>query len=169
MKRFYRISAVAFLLALTGVSALAQFKPSVLTAEEVKKAVPKDYYYRGQSASVQVRNAAGIKASSDGKMVLASLVDTSGYAADVQAKYMGLFVTEIKLSIGDASLAPGQYGFGFTKDGKFVITDVGANEIVSASYQTDDNLKRPVPLQITSEGDGFRLYQGKHWVSIKLQ
>jgi hypothetical protein len=169
MKRFYRISAVAFLLALTGVSALAQFKPSVLTAEEVKKAVPKDYYYRGQSASVQVRNAAGIKASSDGKMVLAGLVDTSGYAADVQAKYMGLFVTEIKLSIGDASLVPGQYGFGFTKDGKFVISDVGANQIVSASFQTDDNLKRPVPLQITQEGDGFRLYQGKHWVSIKLQ
>ncbi len=55
----------------------AQAKPGLLTPEEVKKAVPSAYFFRGQSAPVQVRNSAGFRAQGD-KLVLAGFVDTSG-------------------------------------------------------------------------------------------
>src|SRR3989442_13709369 len=51
-------------------------------------------------------NSAGFSDSS-GKLVLAGLVDTSGYAADLQAKYQGFLITEVKLSIEGTDLAPG--------------------------------------------------------------
>ena len=82
----------------------AQQKPGVLSADEVRKVVPATYFFRGQSASVQLRNSAGFSVP-DGKLVLAGLVDTSGYASDVQAKYQGFLITEVKLNIEGTELA----------------------------------------------------------------
>jgi hypothetical protein len=145
-----------------------QAKTGVLSADDVKKVVPKDYFFRGQSAPVQLRNSAGIRSQGD-KLVLTALVDNSGYAADVQAKYQGLLITEVRLDIEGSSLSPGEYGFGFTKDGKFVVMDVGANDLLSAVVKTDDNLPRPVPLTILEEGGAYRLYAGKKWVELRIQ
>ena len=170
MKSFHRLVAPILLAMLFASAAAAQqAKPGVLSSDDVKKFAPKDYYFRGQSAPVQVRNSAGIRATSDGKLVLAGLVDTSGYAADVAQKYQGFLITEVKLDIGGSSLAPGEYGFGFSKDGKFLVMDVGANDLFSAAANTDDNLKRPVPLKIVEDGGAYRLYAGKKYVSIKTQ
>jgi hypothetical protein len=161
------ISLVFFLISTVALG--QQAKPGLLSVEETKKAAPKDYFFRGQSAPVQARNTAGIRATADGKLILAGLVDNSGYAADVAQKYQGFLITEVKLDIGGSALAPGQYGFGFTKDGKFVVTDVGANDLFSVAANTDDSLRRPVPLKIAEEGGAYRLYSGKKWVSVKIQ
>ena len=56
-----------------------QPKAGVLSGDEIKKVVPGVYFFRGQSAPVQLRNSAGFSAP-DGKLVLAGLVDTAGYA-----------------------------------------------------------------------------------------
>src|SRR5579871_1969096 len=96
-----------------------EMAPHVLTAEQVKKAVPSEYFFRGQKAPVQLRNAVGFQLA-DSKMMLAALVDASGYSTAIQQKYQGLLITEVKLVIGGSKLAPGEYGFGFTSDGKFV-------------------------------------------------
>ncbi|MBS1850402.1 MAG: hypothetical protein JST79_05790 [Acidobacteria bacterium] len=159
---------IAFLLALitAGLASAQQAKPGVLTAEETKKAAPATYFFRGQSAPVQIRNAGGFRLSGD-KLVLAALVDTSGYASDVQAKYQGLLITEVKLSIEGTSLAPGQYGFGFSQDGKFLVLDVGANDLFTVSAHNDDKLAHPVPLKVVADGAGYRLYAGRKWVSLK--
>jgi hypothetical protein len=145
-----------------------QARIGVLGADDLKKALPKDYFFRGQSAPVQLRNSAGIRSQAD-KLVLAALVDNSGYAADLQAKYQGLLITEVKLDIEGSSLSPGEYGFGFTKDGKFVVMDVGASDLLSASVKIDNSLQRPVPLKIVENGGAYRLYAGKKWVEIKIQ
>lgn len=151
------------------IAALAQeIKPGVLSADDLKRVAPSVYFFRGQSATVQIRNAGGF-AGSDGKLVLAALVDTSGYAADVQAKYQGLLITETKLNVGGTSLGPGQYGFGFTKDGKFLVMDVGANDLFKADVQSDDKLTHPVPLKIAADGTSYRLYAGRKWVALKPQ
>lgn len=165
-KRLYAIALSLCLL--TTAFAAAQAKPGVLTADEVKKAVPPSYFFRGQSAPTQVRNSGGFRVAPD-KLVLAGFVDTSGYAADVQAKYQGLFITEVKLDVGGKELAPGAYGFGFSKDGKFLVMDVGANDLFSVSTQNDDKLTHPVPLKVVADGDGYRLYAGRAWVSLKVK
>jgi hypothetical protein len=51
-------------------------------------------------------------------------VDTSGYSTDVAAKYQGFLITEIKLNIEGSELPPGEYGFGFSKEGQFTVMDV---------------------------------------------
>ena len=143
-------------------------KAGLLSGDEVKKFAPKDYFFRGQSAPVQIRNTSGIRAQG-GKMVLAGLVDTSGYASDVKAKYQGLFITEVKLDIEGSSVNPGEYGFGFTQDGKFILMDVAANDLLSVSAKSDDNLHRAVPLKIAEEAGAYRLYAGKKYVTLKLE
>ena len=142
----------------------AQHRAGVLTPAEVQQVVPSAYFFRGQSASVQLRNAVGFRDSSD-RYVLAALVDTSGYSTDIQEKYQGLFITEVKLKVGDAFLAPGAYGFGF-KDNKFMILDVSSSEILSVPFKTDDSLAHPVPLKLTADGVSYRLYAGKKWVLL---
>jgi hypothetical protein len=158
-----------FIFALLTYVTIAQApKAGVLSSEDLKRAVPVAYFFRGQSASVQLRNSVGFS-NSDGKLVLAGLVDTSGYAADVQAKYQGFLITELKLSVEGTELAPGQYGFGFSKDNKFLVMDVGANDVLSVSAKLEDKLAHPVPLKIVEDGNGYRLYAGRKWVTLKTQ
>ncbi len=151
------------------VSALAQqASKHILSADEVKKAVPTEYFFRGQKAPVQLRNAVGFQLA-DGKITLAALVDASGYSTAIQQKYQGLLITETKLDIGGSSLPPGQYGFGFTADGKFVVMDVANADVLSASAQTDSALQHAVPLKLIVDGDGYKLYAGKKWIALKSE
>jgi hypothetical protein len=150
-------------------SAVAQpASKHVLSSDELKKAVPTEYFFRGQKAPVQLRNAVGFQLA-DGKMMLAALVDTSGYSTAIQQKYQGMLITETKLNIGGSELKPGQYGFGFTADGKFVVMDVANNDVLSAASQTDQTLIHAVPLKLVEDGAGYKLYAGKKWVGIKAE
>jgi hypothetical protein len=160
---------IAFLTLLLSLAfAQEKTKPAgVLNSADLKAVVPANYFYRGQSASVQLRNAGGIR-TKDGKYVLAGMVDTSGYAADIAQKYQGFLITEVKVDVEGTALGPGQYGFGFTAD-KFVVTDVGANDVFSVSFKQDENLKRAVPLKIVEDAGAYRLYAGKKYVTLKAE
>jgi hypothetical protein len=149
---------------LGGLFAVAQSPSPILGADEIKKIVPGAFFFRGQSAPVQLRNSVGFKAAD--KFVLAGLVDTSGYSSAIREKYQGFLITEVKLDVEGSSLPAGQYGFGF-KDGKFLVMDVGANDLFDVAAHRDQNLRRAVPLKMVAEGEGYRLYAGKDWISIK--
>jgi hypothetical protein len=161
--------AAVFVVLAASVSVFAQqAKPvGVVASAELKKLVPADYFYRGQSATVQLRNSGAIR-TKDQKYILAALVDTSGYSTDVADKYQGLLITEVKVKVEGSELAPGQYGFGFVGD-KFSVTDVGANDVFSVSSKVDADLKRPVPLKIVGEGGEYRLYHGKKYVTVQVE
>ena len=156
----------AVVLTLIGCAIAQQASKHILSSDELKKAVPTEYFFRGQKAPVQLRNAVGFQLA-DGKMMLAALVDASGYSTAIQQKYQGMLVTESKLNIGGSSLPPGQYGFGFAADNKFVAMDVANSDVLSASYQTDQALQHAVPLKLVADGDGYKLYAGKKWIAVK--
>lgn len=164
-----RFSVLGLLLAaLLGSSLAQQASKHVLSSDELNKAVPSEYFFRGQKAPVQLRNAVGLELA-DGKMALAALVDASGYSTAIQQKYQGMLITEMKLSIGGAELAPGEYGFGFTPDGKFVVMDVANNDVLSVAYAANPQLQHAVPLKLEADGSGYKLYAGKKWVGIKVE
>jgi len=165
MKTFPAVLAGLCLLASIGFAQQAK-KAGVFGAEEVKGLTPATFFFDGQSAQVQVRNTVGFR-TPGGKTVLVGLMDVSGYATDVQQKFQGLFITETKLDIGGSKLVPGEYGFGFTKDGKFYILDVAANDVLSTSVSNDDNVAHPVPLKIVEDGGAYKLYSGRKWVALK--
>lgn len=153
-------------LTLIGCAVAQQVSKHVLSSDELKKAVPTEYFFRGQKAPVQLRNAVGFQLA-DGKMMLAALVDASGYSTAIQQKYQGMLITETKLNVGGSSLPPGQYGFGFAADNKFVVMDVANSDVLSASYQTDQALQHAVPLKLVEDGTGYKLYAGKKWIAVK--
>lgn len=168
MNRHARVGLVFAVVLATFLLNAQQAKPGLLNSEELKKALPATYFFGGQSAPVQLRNSAGFR-TPQGQLVLAGLVVTSGYASDMAAKYQGLLISETKLQIEGSDLVPGAYGFGFTKEGKFLVMDVGTHDVLSVASKPDENLKHPVPLKITAEEGGYRLYAGKQWVSLKTE
>jgi len=168
MKSYRWITPWLLLLMVAASAVCQQASKHVLTSDELKKAVPSEYFFRGQKAPVQLRNAVGFQLA-DGKMMLAALVDASGYSTAIQQKYQGMLVTETKLSIGDSTLPPGQYGFGFTADGKFLVMDVANTDVLTTTSQADQALQHAVPLKLVEDGSAYKLYAGKKWIGIKLE
>lgn len=143
----------------------AQGGATVLTVADAQKLLPASVFYRGQSATTQLRNSGGVKFA-DGFYVLATLVDTSGYSTGLAAKYQAYFIVEVPINVGGKSLPAGVYGAGFIGD-KFVLTDVGAHDVLTVSAGEDAGLKRPMPLQVVANAaGGFRLYAGRKYVSF---
>src|SRR5215469_1125292 len=168
MKKIRSMTLPVLILILAASAWSQQVSKHVLSADEVKRATPTEYFYRGQKAPVQLRNAVGFQ-QADGKMTLAALVDASGYSTAIQQKYQGLLITENKLDIGGSTLGPGEYGFGFTGDGKFMVMDVANSDVLSAGYQTEQALQHAVPLKLVADGEGYKLYAGKKWIAIKAE
>lgn len=157
------VGVVSAAVMVTTVSVRAQGGGTILKPADTEKLLPATVFYRGQSATTQLRNSGGVKFA-DGFYVLATMVDTSGYSTDLQSKYQAWFVTEVPIKVGGQSLPPGVYGVGFV-GGKFVVADVGAHDVLSVSSGEDAELKRPMPLQVLANpAGGFRLYALRHYV-----
>lgn len=142
----------------------AQQSITIITGAELTRIVPSAFYFQGLSAPTQMRNSAAARFGAN-RYVVSGLVDTTGYAADVRAKYEGFFITDSPIKINGADLAVGAYGFGFSDDGKMQILDLAGNQVLSISTTKDNNLRRPRPLMMTA-ADGLRLYSGKDYVTI---
>jgi hypothetical protein len=143
-------------------------KETVLKAADISsKLFPDRVFFRGQTASVQMRNTGGVRYADD-FLVLAGLVDNSGYSTGIREKYQGYLITEVPLEIGGQALKPGAYGFGFLESSKFVVLDLGSNDLFQTASTKDEALKRAVPLQVTAASDAgkYRLYKGKEYVEF---
>ena len=164
MARVMTCAAVMVALGASGWVRAQSGANTVLKPAELQKLLPATVYYDGQSAPVQLRNSAGVKFT-DGHYTLASLVDTSGYSTGLAAKYQGYLIAEVPLRIGGKLLPAGAYGFGFLDGGKFLVTDVGGHDVLTAQTTTDSAMNRPRPLRVTVDAvGGFRLYAGRNYV-----
>lgn len=161
---------------LTGLAALviscslpllvaAQGPATILAGADLTRVVPPGFYFQGLTAPTQMRNSAAARFGTN-RYVIAGLVDTSGYAADVRAKYEGFLITDSSITINGSKLGVGAYGFGFSNDGKLNVLDLAGNEILSVSTTKDKQLKRPRPLMMIKSGNGIRLYSGKDYAVI---
>jgi hypothetical protein len=158
------LSALVILVSLPFLAA-AQDQVAILSGPDLTRVTPTGFYYQGLSAPTQMRNAAAARFGAS-RYVIAGLVDTSGYAAEVRAKYEGFLITDSAITINGSELGVGAYGFGFTNDGKLNILDLAGNEVLSVSTTKDTQLKRPRPLMMTKSANGIRLYNGKDYAEI---
>jgi len=166
--RYYKFATTAVCTAIlfltSGLSFSQAGAPTILHPADTAKLLPDSVFFRGQSATVQKRNSAGIHFVDD-MFVLTSLVDNSGYSSGVQQKYQAYFITEVPLDFSGQTLKPGAYGVGIVKD-HFIVMDIGAHDLFTAPVAHDDELKRPTPLQLNPDGDHYRLYFGRDYVSF---
>jgi len=176
MKRSFTILFAAVVLAISSIPfAFAQkatdttpSKQGILNAADVGgKIFPDKVFFRGQCATVQARNSAGVRYSDD-FLVLAALVDASGYASGLKEKYQGYLMTEVPIDVGGQTLKPGAYGFGFIEGNKLVVMDLGANDVFQVSSTKDTEMKRPIPFQFVagSAAGTYRLYKGRDYVEF---
>jgi hypothetical protein len=147
------------------VPVLAQDKATILTGAELTRTVPAAFYFQGQSAPTQMRNSAAARFGSN-RFVIVGMVDTSGYSAEIRARYEGFFITDSSITVGGEMLSTGAYGFGFSSDGKLNIIDLANNNVISVAITKDSALRRPRPLMMTIDGTNVRLYRGRDYVVI---
>ncbi|HEX5733467.1 MAG TPA: hypothetical protein VF131_11595 [Blastocatellia bacterium] len=166
MSRLFSNSLFAVILIACATStAIAQEQPVVLAGAELTRVVPSSFYFEGQSAPTQMRNAAAARFGPK-RHVIAGLVDTSGYSSEIRAKYEGFVITDSAIAVGGADLGVGAYGFGFSNDGKFNVFDVAGNRLLSVDAAKDSEIRRPRPLMMVKSSDGLRLYSGRNYVII---
>jgi hypothetical protein len=169
MKSWKRYSLTGFIILVISCSIPvlvgAQDRATVLMGADLSRVVPPGFYFQGLTAPTQMRNSTAARFGSN-RYVIAGLVDTSGYAADVRAKYEGFLITDSPITINGSDLGVGDYGFGFSNEGKLNILDLAGNEILSVSTTKDNQMKRPRPLMMSKSGDGIRLYSGKDFAVI---
>ena len=149
-------------------AATAQDSATVLSGPELSRVVPPGFYFQGLSAPTQLRNSAAVRFGKD-RYVISGLVDTSGYSADVRAKYVGFLITDSPITLNGETLPAGAYGFGFATEGKMTIMDVGGKDLLSVAVTNDKALRRPRPLMMSADPGGVRLYNGKDYVVIAAQ
>jgi hypothetical protein len=162
------LTTVSFSQSQTPGAATPEPEAILKPAEVSPKLLPEMVFFRGQTAPVQQRNSGGVRFA-DGFFFLVGLVDNSGYSSGIREKYQGYLITEVPLEIGGHTLRPGAYGFGFLDGNKFVVMDLGANDVLNETSAKDAEMKRPVPLQIVAAKDGgkYRLHHGREYVEFQ--
>ncbi len=144
--------------------------PGLVPREAVAKLVPSSVFFAHQVASTQSRNA-GAARLPDGNLIIATLVDTSGYSSSVQEKYQAYLITEAALTIEGHTLPAGAYGCGFIANDTFIVMDIGGATLFTAHSTRDTEMRRPTPLQMLAApgGDQYRLYAGRSFVTLKAK
>ena len=169
MRRYSFVLLISLVFSL-GLPALvnAQDAGMVLAGADLMRVVPPGFYFQGLTAPTQLRNSAAARFGTK-RYVVAGMVDTSGYAADIRARYEGFLITDSPITINGSDLGVGAYGFGFSNDGKLNILDLAGNEILSVSTTKDNQLRRPRPLMMTKVRNDIRLYSGKDYAVISAK
>jgi hypothetical protein len=169
------LAAVAVVSGAGCQSALAQNKfEAVTTGKAFDSAVPKDFYLEGNAIPTEKRNAVLVKTPAGARAVFA-LIDTSGYAASITAKYLGMIVTEGDLTLCGHKVGVGSYGFGWTlpgtgvdAPGRFALYNQAGAPVADCTTPRQADLKQPVPLKVIVAADGSaRLYHGKHYIALQ--
>jgi len=146
----------------------AQDQATILTGTDLSRVVPPGFYFQGLTAPTQMRNSAAARFGAS-RYLIAGLVDTSGYAAEVRARYEGFLITDSAITINGSELGTGAYGFGFSNDGKLNVLDLAGKEILSVTTSKDSHMNRPRPLMMIKSGNGVRLYRGKDYALIEAK
>ncbi len=165
MKHLFALATLLVLTVSIGFGSVLQDRPVVVTGSELTRLVPNSFYFKGQSAPTQMRNASAAKLGAE-RYVIVGLVDTSGYSAEVRARYEGFFITDSPIKINGETLPTGAYGFGFSNDGKMNVMDIAGNDVLSVSSTNDKALRRPRPLMMTTSEQGIRFYSRRDYVVI---
>ena len=168
------------LLLFVGVAAIPAFAQprqpvTLITGKAFDAAVPRDFYLEGNAIPTEKRNAAFLRLPSGGRALFA-LIDTTGYAQDIQTKYVGMFIIESSMGICGAVLQTGSYGFGWVRPkpgaeegpGLISIYDQAGRSVGSCATSPEGKLEQPRPLQVLpGPGGTGRLYYGRQVVVFR--
>lgn len=141
----------------------------LVSDQRLKQLLPATVFIDGENVPTQERNAALVQLA-DGKVLLASLIDTAGYSSAYQEKYAGVLLSQTGFTIGSKSFSAGAYAIGQKKNGDAVtvyVYNLGGEQLAELPTQKQENLRPLKPLQVVAAGDGSaRLYLGPYYLSL---
>ena len=170
MKYSQRVVVCSLLLAAVAFAQTATVKGvTVVSEQRLKQLLPATVFIDGENVPTQERNAA-LAQLPNGKVLVASLIDTAGYSSAYQEKYSGVLLSQTGFSLGGKNFDAGAYAMGRKKNGDSVsisIYNLGGDQLAEIATNKQDNLRPVKPLQITVADDGSaRLYFGPYYVSL---
>jgi hypothetical protein len=165
---------MACLMAVWPNPARAQGGFEQVSGDPFNHAIPTDFYLEGEHVPVQKRNAVLLK-TNKGARVVVGLIDTTGYSSQFQQKYVGMLISEAKISVCGHAIGVGSYGFGLDRppapsnaDAKFILYDQAGGKVGECAVKKDDSVKQAKPLSVTTAtGAPAKLWLGKYAVEIK--
>jgi hypothetical protein len=174
LRLFAPLFAAAALVVPAARNAAAQRPFEIVTGKAFDNAVPKDFYLEGNAIPTQKRNAVLVQLPLGARAVFA-LIDTTGYSANIIAKYVGMIITEGDFSLCGQKVTVGSYGFGWARPatgvdqpGTFSLYNQAGAKLAECVTPRDANLKQPVPLKVVANPDGSaRLYYGRHGLDLR--
>ena len=112
-------SCIAILLSLailctTGYVAAAAARWRTATKQELKKLIPTRAPVVKENIETEFRTASGVF-DGQSKYIAGVVMITAGYSAE--GKYSHFFITQVPLKLGELSLQPGEYVFGYQRTG----------------------------------------------------
>jgi hypothetical protein len=100
------------------VAAAAAGRWRTVTQQELRRLIPARAPVVKENIETEFRTASGVT-DGNGKFIVGVVMITAGYSAE--GKYSHFFVTQVPLTLGDMSLAPGEYVFGYQRTGNDTI------------------------------------------------
>jgi hypothetical protein len=113
LKRYLVIVQVLLFFAVAIVNA-APARWRTVSAEELRKLIPARAPVVKENIETEFRTASGVT-DGKGKFIAGVVMITAGYSAE--GKYSHFFVTQVPLKMGNLSLSPGEYVFGYQRTG----------------------------------------------------
>jgi len=166
------LTSALFCLCATELAAQKGFE--IVTGKAFDSAIPKDFYLEGNAIPVQKRNAVLVQTPSGARTIFA-LIDTTGYSANIQTKYVGMIIAEGDVSVCGHKIGVGSYGFGWVRPdqgvdqpGKLSLYNQAGAAVAECTTPRDPKLTQPRPLQVTAGQTGpARLYYGRHYAELR--
>lgn len=166
------LASALFCLCATELRAQKGFE--IVTGKPFDSAIPKDFYLEGNAIPVQKRNAALVQTPAGARVIFA-LIDTTGYSANIQTKYVGMIIAEGDVNVCGHKIGVGSYGFGWSRPdqgveqpGKLSIYNQAGAGVADCATPRDEKLSQPRPLQVAAGKTGpARLYYGRHYVELR--
>ena len=168
MRKRYTLLLMFFVFAPWLISCSWAQELEIVPSDQLPQVVPTGFYYEGQVAPTQMRNAAAVRIGAK-KHVIVALVDNSGYAAETRSKIEGFWATDVNVRIGGRDLLSGVYPFGVTQDGVLNIYNLSGVLQISVKTTRDALLSHARPLQMVKGSDGIRLYRGRDYVLVRIK
>ena len=166
----HQLAFLTAIVLLAGVAAQTGGKGITLVSEQrLKQLLPATVFIDGENVPTQERNAS-MAALPNGKVFLASLIDTAGYSSAYQEKYTGVLLSQTGFTLGSKNFDAGAYAIGRKKNGDAILLcvyNLGGDQLGELATSRQDNLRPLKPLQIIIADDGTaRLYLGPYYLAL---
>ena len=101
------------ILSLPGIATATPTKWRKTTSQELRKLIPARAAVVKENIETEFRTASGVT-DGNGKFIAGVVMITAGYSAE--GKYSHFFITQVTLQLGDLTLQPGEYVFGYQRN-----------------------------------------------------